>query len=110
MKIRQSEPVFCSQEISSWRRKSCKQFPAGGIASCEEILRTCDTSSATCNVFQSSLLRDKLQQKLPRVTWPYETKLAREIKGHFLLNEHDDLYFFLHNLDEIIIFFELNEL
>ena len=27
VKIRQSEPVFCSQEISSWRRKSCKQFP-----------------------------------------------------------------------------------
>ena len=27
MKIRQSGPVFCSQEISSWRRKSCKQFP-----------------------------------------------------------------------------------
>ena len=28
-KIRQLEPVFCSQEFSSWRRKSCKQFPAG---------------------------------------------------------------------------------
>ena len=27
VKIRQSKPVFCSQEISSWRRKS---FPAGG--------------------------------------------------------------------------------
>ena len=27
MKIRQSRPVFCSQEISSWRRMSCKQFP-----------------------------------------------------------------------------------
>ena len=39
----------------------------------------------------------------------YETKLAREIKGHFLLNEHGDLSFFLHNFDEIIIFFELNE-
>ena len=30
-KIRQSEPVFCSQEISSWRRKSCKQFPPGAL-------------------------------------------------------------------------------
>ena len=31
VKIRQSEPVFCSQKISSWRRKSCKQFPAGAL-------------------------------------------------------------------------------
>ena len=31
VKIRQSKPVFCSQEISSWRRKSCKQFPAGAL-------------------------------------------------------------------------------
>ena len=31
VKIRQSEPVFCSQEISSWRRKSCKQFPLGAL-------------------------------------------------------------------------------
>ena len=31
VKIRQSEPVFCSQEISSWRRKSCKQFPPGAL-------------------------------------------------------------------------------
>ena len=30
VKIRQSKPVFCSQEISGWRRKSCKQYPAGG--------------------------------------------------------------------------------
>ena len=36
------------------------------------------------------------------------TKLARETKGHFLLNEHSDPSFFLHNFDEIIIFFELN--
>ena len=42
-----------------------------GVASCEEILRTCDTPSATCNVFQWSSLRDKLQEKLPRVTSPY---------------------------------------
>ena len=33
VKIRQSKPVFCSQEISSWQRKStsCKQFPAGAL-------------------------------------------------------------------------------
>ena len=70
MKIRQSEPVFCSQKISSWRRKSCKQFPPGALQVAKNILRTCDTPSATCNVFQSSSLRDKLQEKLPRVTWP----------------------------------------
>ena len=48
---------------------------SGGIASCEEILQTCDTLSATCNVFQSSSLRDKLQEKLPRVTWPLDNKI-----------------------------------
>ena len=32
----------------------------------------------------------------------YEAKLAREIKGYFLRNEHGDLSFFLHNFDEII--------
>ena len=44
-------------------------------------------------------------------TWHFlkETKLATEIKGHFVLNEHCDLSFFLHNFDEMIIFFELNE-
>ena len=42
-----------------------------GVTSCEKILRTCDTPSATCNVFQSPSLRDKLQEKLPRVTWPF---------------------------------------
>ena len=31
VKIRQSEPVFYSQEISGWRRKSCKQFPPGAL-------------------------------------------------------------------------------
>ena len=31
VKIRQSKPFFCSQEISSWRRKSCKQFPGGAL-------------------------------------------------------------------------------
>ena len=30
-------------------------------------------------------------------------------KGHFLLNEHGDLSFFLLTFDEIIIFFNLNE-
>ena len=37
------------------------------------------------------------------------SKPARQIKGHFLLNEQGDLSFFLHNFDEIIIFFEINE-
>ena len=32
----------------------------------------CNMSSATCNVFHSSLLRCKLQEKLPRVTWSLE--------------------------------------
>ena len=31
VKMRQSEFVFRSQEISSWRRKSCNQFPAGEL-------------------------------------------------------------------------------
>ena len=36
MKIRQSEPVFCSQEILSWERKSCKQFPPGALQVAKE--------------------------------------------------------------------------
>ena len=32
-----------------------------------------------------------------------------EKKDHFLLNEHGDLSSFLHNCDEIIIFFEINK-
>ena len=31
------------------------------------------------------------------------------VKGHFLLNECRDLSLFLHNFDEIIILFEVNE-
>ena len=46
------------------------EISSGRIASCEKILRTCDTPYATCNVFQSSTLRDKMQEKLPRVRWP----------------------------------------
>ena len=44
-------------------------------------------------------------------TWRFlcETKLTREIKGHFLLNKHGGLSFFPHDFGEIIIFFELNE-
>ena len=42
-----------------------------------KILRTCATPSATCNVFQSSSLRDKLQEKLPRVTWPLRAAKPR---------------------------------
>ena len=36
VKIRQTEPVFCSREISSWRRKSCKQFRAGALQVAEK--------------------------------------------------------------------------
>ena len=31
VKIGQSGPVFCLQDISSWRKKSCKQFPPGAL-------------------------------------------------------------------------------
>ena len=31
VKIGQSKPVFSSQEISNWRRKSCKQFSVGAL-------------------------------------------------------------------------------
>ena len=54
--------------------KELQTISTGGVVSCEKILRTCDTPSATCSVFQSSSLRDKLQEKLPRVTWPLEGK------------------------------------
>ena len=43
-----------------------------GLQVAKKIWRTCVTPSATCNVFQSSSLRDKLQEKLPRVTWPLD--------------------------------------
>ena len=58
---------------------------AGGVTR-EIFLATC----LATNIAR----QQKLQEKLPRVTWAYETKLARELKGHFLLNEHSDLYFF----------------
>ena len=45
--------------IYNFRRARCKL---------RKKLRTCDNPSATCNVFQSSSLRCKLQGKLPRVT------------------------------------------
>ena len=35
-----------------------------------QIAKTCDPPSATCNVFLSTSLRFKLEEKLPRVTWP----------------------------------------
>ena len=64
------------------------------------------TAHPYCARFLASLARARTL-----TTWRflYETKPAREKKGHFLLNEHCDLSFFLHNFDEIIIFFELNE-
>ena len=62
-----------------------------------------------CARFLASLARAMSARTLTTWRFLYETKPAREIKGHFLLNEHGDLSFFLHNFDEIIIFFELNE-
>ena len=62
-----------------------------------------------CARFLASLARAHSARTLTTWRFLYETKLAREIKGHFLLNEHGDLSFFLHKFDEIIIFFELNE-
>ena len=47
VKIRQSEPVFCSQEISSWRRKSCKQFPAGAL---QVAIKYCERVTPLCNL------------------------------------------------------------
>ena len=62
-----------------------------------------------CARFLASLARAYNVRTL--ITWwfLYETKLARGIKGDFLQNEHGDLSFFLHNFDEIIIIFGLNE-
>ena len=53
-----------------------------------------------CARFLASLARAHSARTLTTWRFLYETKLAREIKGHFLLNEHGDL---------IIIFYELNE-
>ena len=49
-------------ELSSTFRNVARQVAA------------CKMSSATCNVFHSSSLRCKLQEKLPRVTWPYSLR------------------------------------
>ena len=62
-----------------------------------------------CARFLASLARAHSARTLTTWRFLYETKPAREIKGHFLLNEHGDLSFLPHNFDEIIIFFELNE-
>ena len=62
-----------------------------------------------CARFLASLARGHSARTLTTWRFLYEAKPAREIKGHFILNEHGDLSFFLHNFDEIIIFFELNE-
>ena len=67
VKIRQSEPVFCSQEISSWRRKSSKQFPAGAL---QVAKKYCERVTPPLQCFSVVFVRDKLQEKLLRVTWP----------------------------------------
>ena len=49
-------------ELSSTFRNVARQVAA------------CNMSSATCNVFHPSSLRCKLQEKLPHVTWPLDSK------------------------------------
>ena len=68
-KLGNQSPSFARRRFQAGGER--QTISSGSIASCEEILRTCDTLSATCNVFHSSSLRDKLQEKLPRVTWPF---------------------------------------
>ena len=62
-----------------------------------------------CALFVASLSRSHSARTVTTWRFLHETKLAREMKGHFLLNEHGDLSFFLPNFDEINIFFVLNE-
>ena len=62
-----------------------------------------------CALFVASLARAHSARIFTTWQFLHETKLAREMKGHFLLNEHGDLSFFLPNFDEINIFFVLNE-
>ena len=70
VKMSYSEHVVCaSWKISRGGQKEELIISNRHIASFEKVLRTCDTLSATCNVFHSSLLQHKLQEKLPCVTW-----------------------------------------
>ena len=62
-----------------------------------------------CARFLASIARAHSARTLTTWRFLYETKLNREIKGHFQLNEHGDLSFSPHDFGEIIIFFELNE-
>ena len=98
------------------RRKSCKQFPAGAFQVAKKIyfMRTCDPPSATCNVFQSSSLRCKMQEKLPRVAWPFETSAAKLIVvqcphllptfsfGSRLLRRHVAYFIFERNTETLL--------
>ena len=52
-----------------------------------------------CARFLASSARAHSARTLTTWRFLYETKLAREIKGHILLNQHGDLSFFLHNFN-----------
>ena len=41
----------------------------------------CNMSRATCNIFHSSSLRCKLQEKLPGITWPLLRRILRVISA-----------------------------
>ena len=43
-------------------------------------IAACNMSSAICNVFHSSSLRCKPQEKLPRLTWPYSPRSCARIR------------------------------
>ena len=54
------------------------------VANCEQKFRACDIPSETCNDLQSSLLRCKLQMKLLRVTWPFNTSFLQPAMQQYL--------------------------
>ena len=99
---------------TTWRRTIEKEQNKAGWKSCRNVLKVIPQyciAHPYCARFLASLAHAMSARTLTTWWFLYETKPAREIKGHFLLNEHGDLSFFLHNFDEIrdFIFFELNE-
>ena len=70
---------FLKTYINNFRRARCKLR--------KKKLRTCDTPSATCNVFQSSSLRCKLQGKSPRVTWPLVSFVRQHVPCFYRVME-----------------------
>ena len=59
------------------------------FATLRDKLLAYNISSATCNVFQSSSLRCKLQGKLPRVTWPLISNVHKSIIIIIVMNSLD---------------------